>query len=235
MSDFQLCYVEEEDTPTKPSDAKTSAAAATTASSTFAAAPAASAVAASASAPTPAPPAAPAPASASTPAAPASSAAAPASGAAKRRRNLTPADVTGYHQAECVYLTKALAEARSASPPLPCVIFTHHSPYASSPMRGLFGKGLSVWAYGHTHFSDYEVHNGTSVVSNQCGYIAMGDLKRSRFVPEVVLRVFADGSSDVQYSDSAREREAAARKAESDAYAASLGPPPEAPPAPDVL
>jgi len=115
---------------------------------------------------------------------------------------LTVAQSVAWFQDELKWLEEQIAMAKANGEKV--VIFTHHAPslkgtsdpqYDGSPNNSAFATNLErlmgdpvvLWCFGHTHFSSDQVINGTRVVSNQVGYIAMSE--KSGFVPGKVVSV----------------------------------------------
>jgi len=96
------------------------------------------------------------------------------------------------HRREVSWLADALARIRKHEPHRRVAVMTHHAPttpgtslpkYERDPnnlvqhafvtqMAGtvVWGKPLTTWAFGHTHYSCDFVRDGVRVISNQRGY-----------------------------------------------------------------
>jgi len=142
-------------------------------------------------------------------------------------RQFNTADMNTLHDADGAFLVTEVQAAKSAGQQ--CVVMTHHPPDATFAAQ-LYGKAC-VWCYGHTHHSSNDVTKATRVVSNQLGYVTLGSLTESGYWAECVVQVYANGSSDVLYSDTEAERKAIAAKAEQD-IANNLEAPDAPPPPP---
>jgi len=109
------------------------------------------------------------------------------------------------HTADAAWLDRECAKIRAEEPGRRIVIFTHHAPavYGTSPpehqnspissgfatdmtVRSCWGYPVSLWAFGHTHFSCDFVRDNVRIVSNQRGYEGKEDF-RSRFSEDFVL------------------------------------------------
>lgn len=107
------------------------------------------------------------------------------------------------------WLRNEVTSVRSTSPSAKIVIVTHHAPsiletsrpeQLENPWRCAFSTNIldesawqdvSLWVFGHTHFTTEFVRNGVKVVSNQRGYVLPGNSRVTR--PEI-----AKGSFDAR-------------------------------------
>jgi hypothetical protein len=107
----------------------------------------------------------------------------------KRITDFTPEQYQRVHKKDLHWLEESIEAIRTSDSSRKIVVFTHHAPTVegtSDPkwIGGLtnsafaielteapwWGLPVTLWAFGHTHWScDFE-RNGTRVVSNQRGY-----------------------------------------------------------------
>jgi predicted phosphodiesterase len=99
-------------------------------------------------------------------------------------RKLQPEDTTKMHLRSVAYITGQLAKIQKVMPTAKIIVLTHHKPYISpyskfsetyeSDLCRLFGKGIALWAYGHTHVRDDITFNYDKgkirIYSNPKGY-----------------------------------------------------------------
>lgn len=117
-------------------------------------------------------------------------------------------DVAKYarlHKEHLEWLNTTVENIRAQEPGKRVVIFTHHAPtadgtsnpkYIGGPTNSAFATELtgesvwkvpvSLWGFGHTHWSCDFVRDGVRVVSNQRGYFTEGE---QGFDPSKVLEL----------------------------------------------
>jgi len=105
-------------------------------------------------------------------------------------RSLTPEDTSNYHRLAVDWLKREIARLRGDCPAM--AVMSHHTPAMvgtshprfegknadatqhafSTDLSSLFATAaeVKVWAYGHTHFNNDRLVDGTRLVSNQRGY-----------------------------------------------------------------
>jgi len=96
----------------------------------------------------------------------------------------------------CSFIEKEISNAISKG--FQAVIMTHHSPPVKF-MNGFpekFIGNLPFWLYGHTHYSSHSTVRETLFLSNQVGYLQLGD-KDKHFYPEVVVMANSLGEGKV--------------------------------------
>lgn len=99
---------------------------------------------------------------------------------------LTTRESSRWHASDVQWLKHELQVA--AAEQQTCLVLTHHAPSmhgtsnpkhsAENPLRFAFatelehlmGYPVHTWVYGHTHYNNDQIINGTRVVSNQRGY-----------------------------------------------------------------
>ncbi len=107
-----------------------------------------------------------------------------------------PADALALHQQSKRWLIDELDSSFDGQ----TVVVTHHAPSLSaqhpkfpisaltgaflSNMSPLFGKKITAWLFGHTHYSVDTFVNGTHLVSNQAGYPGedCGEYKQDKII-----------------------------------------------------
>jgi hypothetical protein len=122
----------------------------------------------------------------------------------KRIDCFTPTQYSRLHNGDLIWLNTTVHGIRSTEPERHVIIFTHHAPtvegtgdpkYAEGPTNSAFaselthescwGPPVTMWAFGHTHWTCDFVREGVRVMSNQRGY-GMGD---SRFDARKVVKL----------------------------------------------
>ncbi|KZT53610.1 hypothetical protein CALCODRAFT_457799 [Calocera cornea HHB12733] len=124
-------------------------------------------------------------------------------------------DVRAYdsvHRADLAWLQQSIAALRTQEPHRQIVVFTHHAPTFAGAQDPKFDGGfagsvfsteltgeewwaappLSMWCFGHTHWTCDFDRGGVRVVSNQRGYPSDG---QSGFDPAKVVEIPELGSS----------------------------------------
>jgi hypothetical protein len=111
------------------------------------------------------------------------------------------------HSADAAWLDRECAKIKAEEPGRRVVIFTHHAPaiYGTSApahqnsvvssgfatdmtVRSCWDHPVSLWAFGHTHFSCDFVQDNVRVVSNQRGYEGK-ETSHNRFSEDFVLHI----------------------------------------------
>ena len=99
-------------------------------------------------------------------------------------RKLIPDDTTKMHQRSVLYISSQITKIQKVMPTAKIIVLTHHKPYISphakfsetyeSDLCRLFSRGISLWAYGHTHVRDdiyFNYDKGrVRIYSNPKGY-----------------------------------------------------------------
>lgn len=107
----------------------------------------------------------------------------------RRINGFKPEAYQAAHQRDVAWLSDTITQLKTSDAPKKIVVFTHHSPtvtdtgdpkYLGGPTNSAFateltdeewwGSPITLWAFGHTHWSCDFVRNGVRVVSNQRGY-----------------------------------------------------------------
>jgi len=118
------------------------------------------------------------------------------------RRLLSVQDTNAWHADELAWLKENIQQESATGNRV--VVLTHHAPtfqntsdpkYRGDPiscafatdLEYLMGAPITLWSFGHTHFSSSQTIKGTRLVSNQLGYIH--NREQSGFNPNLTIEI----------------------------------------------
>jgi hypothetical protein len=115
---------------------------------------------------------------------------------------LTVDDTVGWFKESLQFIKEEIEDCKKNNQK--CIILTHHAPLKNlgsseptfyggamndafcSDLRLLMGSPILLWAYGHTHYPQDMIVNGTRVISNPSGY----NIECSSYQPKHSIPIF---------------------------------------------